>query len=349
MGGIASAVALLRSSRLFRDWPIRYVPTHCDGSSLRKFAIAIRAFATFVGLLALNRARLVHAHSASDASFWRKSVFVTTAFIARVPVVFHMHGAEFISFWREGSSLRKAVIKEILTRSSTVISLSDSWRKDLLTIAPAARVVVVPNPVEVRARDNRFRHPCRLLFLGRIGDRKGSFDLLQALAIVKSLHGEVRLYCGGDGELARFSGRAGELGLAANVVLLGWVRGMAKHRQLSRATLFVLPSHAEGLPMALLEAMACGVPVITTPVGGIPELVRDGVDGLLVPPGDPRALAEAIDRLLSDEKLRERLAASAWDRVASRYSVPSVVDRIEDVYRRLGASRVPRSESECRA
>jgi glycosyltransferase involved in cell wall biosynthesis len=339
MGGIASAVALLRGSRLFRDWPVEYLATHCDGSSMRKFMVAAQAFLKFLRMIAMGRVGLLHAHAASDASFWRKSIFLAVAYAARVPIVFHMHGAEFISYWRHGGALRRAVIRQVLNLSDTVVALSESWRTDLLTIAPHARVVVIPNPVEVHHRSTQFRRAGRVLFLGRIGDRKGSFDLLRAVALLRGRHAGLRLMCGGDGELDRFMRCARELGIESNVELLGWVRGPAKYRHLARATLFVLPSHAEGLPMALLEAMAAGTPVVVTPVGGIPELVRDGVDGLLVPPGDPEAIAAAIGRLLEDPALRERLAASARERVVSRHSLPAVVSRIETVYQELGAQR----------
>jgi glycosyltransferase involved in cell wall biosynthesis len=345
MGGIAAAVALLRDSRLFRDWPVRYLATHCDGSKAKKLVVAVRAWAVFVSMLATSRVLLVHAHVASDASFWRKSLFLLVAFTARVPVIFHMHGAEFIAYWRRGGPLRRAAIRQVLTRSETVVALSESWRTDLLAIAPRAHIVVIPNPVEIQAVASHFRRPGRLLFLGRIGERKGSYDLLEALALLKPRHPNIELMCGGDGELDRFSAQARALDVAGQVRLLGWVRGAAKRRHFARASIFVLPSHFEGLPMALLEAMSSGIAVISTPVGGIPELVRDEVDGLLVPPGKPRALAEAIERLLLDSRLRDSLGASARERVETRYSLSVVVERIETVYLSLGMQRPIKSTS----
>ena len=123
--------------------------------------------------------------------------------------------------------------------------------------------------------------------------------------------------------------------------MLGWVSGAAKERELQQATLYVLPSYIEGLPMGVLEAMAIGAPVIATKVGGIPDAIEDGANGFLVEPGDVNALADRIIQLLADAQLRNRFATAARARIVSSFSPERVLARLEDVYRKLGAQPRP--------
>jgi glycosyltransferase involved in cell wall biosynthesis len=123
--------------------------------------------------------------------------------------------------------------------------------------------------------------------------------------------------------------------------MLGWVSGPAKDRELQQATVYVLPSYIEGLPMGVLEAMAAGTPTIATKVGGIPDAIDDGAMGFLVEPGDVNALADRISKLLADPALRERFASEARARIVSTFSPERVLARLEDVYRRLGAQPRP--------
>ena len=135
-----------------------------------------------------------------------------------------------------------------------------------------------------------------------------------------------------DGDLDAVREAIAAEGLEGAVTLLGWVRGEAKERELHEAEVFVLASYDEGLPMALLETMARGKAIVTTPVGGIPQALRDGLDGLLVPPGQPQQLADALLRFAGDAGLRDRLGASSRERVRSLYATDTVLAQLDRVY-----------------
>lgn len=346
MGGVSAVARLLSESRLFADHGVVYIATHRDGNRALKLRTGMRAWLRCVFLLAGGRVRLLHVHLSSYASFWRKSCFIVPAVLAGTPVVLQVHGGDFVNFHERLSSLGKAFVRWIFRRSTVLIALSDEWKRRLQVIAGHSRIEVVSNPVLIPPpRKPQFRKHCTLLFLGNIGRLKGCYVLLAALAAVKSTFPDVRLLCGGDGDHASFLRDAAKRGLQDNVQLLGWVTGPAKRRLLARSTLFVLPSYAEGLPMALLEAMAAGMPIVSTPVGGIPDAVRDGIDGVLVPPGDAPALAHAIERLLSDDRLRESLGTSARARAIENYGVDQVVDRLESIYGHAIESATPRHQS----
>lgn len=342
-GGIASVIDVYRRGGLFERWPIVYLGTVVSGSRLAKLRVAATALWQYLRVLCAGRLALLHAHTASRASFWRKSIFVLLALAARKPVILHLHGGEFADFYNdECGRIRQGFIRFVLNRVCRVVVLSSQWKCLIEAIAPAAKVARIFNPVPVPAT---VRNPAQrpgnvLLFLGRFGRGKGIFDLLQALAVVRTRFPAVRLCCGGDGDVEGVRTRARELGVDDCVEMLGWVSGAAKERVLSEATLYVLPTYAEGLPMGVLEAMAAGVPVITTVVGGIPDAVADGVEGFLIAPGDTDALVERIMRLLDSLELRNALAAAARTKVREQFSSEIVLSQVEDLYRNLGA--IPR-------
>jgi glycosyltransferase involved in cell wall biosynthesis len=203
-------------------------------------------------------------------------------------------------------------------------------------------VTVVPNSVPLPpAPDRAAEEPGRVLFLGQLERRKGVYELLEAFAALLPAFPAARLVLGGQGEVAQLRRRAAELGIEGRVVLLGWIDGPEKQAELARAAVFCLPSHAEGLPMAMLEAMAAGKPVVVTPVGGILDAVQHGANGLLVAPGQVAQLAGALGRLLGDAGLRRRLGQAARATIAARFDAAVVSGRISDIYRELIAAPAP--------
>ena len=335
-GGIASVVKVLAANGLFERESVRYLISHREGSRADKAAAALLAFG-LTGLACLfERPAVVHVHSASRASFARKSLLLVLARAAGCRTVFHLHGAEFDRFAGVecGAAMRRW-IRYTLERSSAVIALSDSWAGFVRGFAPAARVVVLPNSVPLPLLGRDCAEPGRILFLGRADAGKGVFDLLSAVAALAPAFPHLRLVVGGVGELDTMRDRAAELGIAGRVTLAGWLDEAAKAGELARAQIFCLPSHAEGLPMAMLEAMAAAKAVVASSVGGIPEAIGDGDNGLLVAPRDVPALTAALASLLRDDALRERLGARARETVEQRFSTAAAAGQLSALYREL--------------
>lgn len=339
-GGIASVVAVLHEDGLFEREDVRYLPTHAEGPGARKLAIALGGFWNTALVCLRERPAVVHAHSASRASFFRKSLLLLLARRSGARTIFHLHGAAFREFaTRESGPLARWWIRHTLQSSSAVIALSPSWAEFLGSFAPGARIRVVPNSVKVDAFTSALPEQAgRILFLGRAGERKGLFDLLEAVARVHQDLPGVQLAIGGDGDLDEVMRRARALGIADRVELLGWVGPQERADQLARAAVFCLPSHAEGLPMAMLEAMAAGKAVVVTPVGGIPEAVTGGDNGLVVPPRDVAALSAALSSLLADAALRQRLGRRARATIVERFSTEVVIGKLAALYRELTAA-----------
>ena len=196
---------------------------------------------------------------------------------------------------------------------------------------PAERVHVVPNGVDPQlfapAPGRAASGEVRAVWLGLLAPVKRVDLLLDAVARVPGLS----LTIAGDGPLRdQARHRIDALGLADRVAMLGSVADPAP--VLQAADLFVLTSAAENCPLSLLQAMATGLPVVTTAVGGIPEVVRDGVDGLLCPADDEAALVTALTAMVADRDRRERMGASGRARIESRYAVDHCVDGLLQVY-----------------
>jgi glycosyltransferase involved in cell wall biosynthesis len=339
MGGISAVIGAYREAGLFRRWPIVYVATHCDGGALRKLVFAARAYVRFVAVLLREDVRLVHVHSASNASFWRKSAFVALAYALRRPFIIHLHGGGFVRFYERCGTLQRRAVRFSLERAACVVIVADYWRAELRAIAPRAKLSRIYNPLsagELLAARSRAHERQGVLYLGRMSPEKGVDDLLQAFAAVHSEHPSSWLDICGDGDPERVARCAHALGIADAVRLHGWVTGDRKREVLHGAGIYVLPSYTEGMPMAVLEAMAAGLPVVATPVGGVPEVVRPGLDGYIVPAGDTAGLADVLARLLADGDERKRMGEQGRERVAAEFMPTEVLSQVEALYRDLG-------------
>lgn len=342
-GGISSTLRTLLRSGLPRQWPIRMLVTWRSGSITRRGLTAAAALLTLTGWLACGRVQALHAHVAAYGSFWRKALLSAPAFAAGVPVMLHVHDGRFLTWFESQSALSRGLIRAVLRQADRVLALDEIWREQIERIAPGARVEVLCNPVEspplnqghLRARPITPENPAQILFMSRLWPEKGIDDLLQAAVIVQRQNTDVHWTLAGDGDLQALRNRIRILGLSDRVSVPGWLDEDARAAALSNSHLLVLPSHAEGQPVAVLEAMAAGVPVVATSVGGLPSLLSDDA-GLLVPPRDPVRLAGALMELLGDPRRRLRIAQQARERIAQRHEAHRVAARLGHLYTAMG-------------
>lgn len=348
-GGMRSVVEGYAEDGFLAAQDVRLVSSYVEAGFVRRQFVALRALVRVAALLATRSVELVHIHAAMKGSFWRKAVFAGLARSRGVPVLLHLHGSEMKDFYgRQPAWLKRTIVRQ-LTRATRVVVLSESWRAFVAEIAPDAKPVVVPNYVRVPERPARGTgRPVTLLFLGLLGRRKGIFDLLEAFARAQAVHPDMRLVVGGNGEIEAATRHARDLGLADRVRFEGWVGPADKAALLDAADIYVLPSHNEGLPMSVLEAMAHGLPVVTTDVGGLPELVTDGVHGRMVRPGDIAALTAAILDLARDPEARRRMGDAGRARVQGGYSRDAVLPRLAELYAHAAPARGRRDHAPAR-
>ena len=330
-GGMRSVVEAYRKAGLLERRQVRVLYTHDEGTLAHRIAVALLALLQFLLLLLRGQVTLVHAHISMKGSFWRKGVFIELAGLFGVPVIGHLHGSDFEGFVINLPAWLRRIVKMRLEGMAVILVLGESWRRFVLSVAPAARVVVLPNSVPIPAMQaaHAERDVIELLFLGIVGHRKGVYDLLQAFSIVQSHRPNLRLTIAGNGEIEKARLSAAALGILDFVTFSGWIDGEAKNKLLEHSDIYVLPSYNEGLPVSILEAMSWGLPVISTDVGAIAELVRHDVDGLIVAAGAPDQLAKALLQLANSRELRLRMGKSGRQRVAATFSEDVVLPRLE--------------------
>jgi glycosyltransferase involved in cell wall biosynthesis len=335
-GGISAMVKVYAGHGLFDRWRAGYVETHCDGNKLRKALKAARAWLVVMTQLVTGRVALLHVHIASDASFWRKSLFIVPAQALRIPYILHMHGGRFLEFYRDSGPAVQRFIRRIYREARIVIALSDEWRETLLEVSPRSRIVVVPNPVAIPTWQATLEAtPSTVLYLGLIKEAKGAHDLLRAWPQVLKAVPDACLVLAGSGDVDAIRALAASLGVEHSVETPGWIVGEAKLKLMKRAWIFALPSHGEAMPMSILESMAAGVPVVATRVGGVPAAVDDLRTGLLVDVGDRQSLSAALIELLTHATRRKAMGNAARARAEATFSADVIVPRVEALWREI--------------
>lgn len=326
-------------SPLLDRYDMARISTHREGPVALRVAVAARAGALLLARLIARRPDLLWIHMSARGSVQRKALLMAVARPFRVPVIVHSHGSQFGDYYRDTTKPRRAVVRWVLRNADLVIALGPSWDARIQEMTPCT-VAQVLNPVAVPATiDHDAKDPGLIVCTGRLGDRKGSATLVRAFALVADRFPSARLVLAGDGDADPVRALASELGVADRVDLPGWVSAADVTKLLSRASVFALPSRNEGLPIAMLEAMAHGVPCIVTPVGGIPDVVTDGEQALLVAPDDPTALSAALTTILADDTQARTLGDAGRAMVRDRCSTPVIAERLAECFDTVLGSR----------
>ena len=283
-----------------------------------------------------RRLDVLHCHGAYPAGY------VGTAFkrLTGTPLLIRPHGADILpGEWIDRDPRLAARMRHALLAADAVVAQGTFLAERLQSLGvPSAKLRVIPNGVRLSEESVRaLPAGGSLLAVGSLTPKKGFDVLLQAFRLVRQRRPEARLIIAGDGpEGSRLRGLASALGVADAVCFPGLVTGEPKAALFEEARIFVSSSRREPFANANLEAMAAGLPIVATRVGGNAEMVEDTVSGLLVEPEDPDALAEAVLRLMDDPRQTDLMARAARVR-AKEYDWDRMVDRYEALYREVAS------------
>ena len=321
---------------------IAYYPTVAQGSKLNKLLFSARSYLGFYK--AIEAADIVHLNFSLGASLPRKVAFARKAKACGKKVVLHSHSSELENAINDARPVVRRQVIPFLLMADAVIVLTDYWKETISSLGiEKTRIHVVPNGVEIPMANNDTvqrglndeRVP-NVLYLGRLEQDKGVEDLLDAVSLIQlsDIHIKLVLAGSGDSKYVEFlKSKARDLFL--DVTFPGWIDGKEKTQTLLNADVFVLPSHREVLPISLLEAMASGVASIATRVGAVPEVMEDGINGLLCDAGDCESLAIALQRMCTDLALRRKCANAAFSTVETRYSIESMMASLHKTYEKV--------------
>lgn len=327
-GGIASVVRLHSQTDSWQTMRCRLLSTYDDRSTWQKMIAAAKAYVSFP--FVIRNAVILHVHLAAQKSVFRKLPFILLAKLLDKPVIVHLHAFSPESIFDD---TMLSAGRYILRLADRVVALSESWADAILARDRSLNVSVIPNPVSATSlRSSRSPEYPIVLFAGKLEIRKGYQDLLRAAVPILTNFPNTQFWFAGHGELENAAELAQRLGIQDSVRLLGWLDEEGMSKAYNAATVFCLPSYNEGVPMVVLEAMGRGMPVVCTRVGGLPDFVRDGENGLYAEPGDPASIAAAITRLLSDPIYASKIGQNAAQTVHSRCGLASVSKQLEDLY-----------------
>jgi glycosyltransferase involved in cell wall biosynthesis len=333
-GGIASIEQIYLDAWDYDRYTIKHIPTFINGSKLEKLWVLLRAVITYIYEMVIWRPDILHIHFSVRASFYRKSLFVNLARISPVYIVFHCNAPDFDAFYESRSSIIQQYMTWTLSSADRLLVVAKQWHDYFTGLPVRIPIATIYNPVHLPEKAARAseKDPNIVLSLGRLGKRKGIYDTLKAIPSILETCSNVEFWFGGDGEIDRVKNLISTEPWCNRVRLLGWVRGENKTGALLRASVFLLPSYHEGLPVAILEAMAYGLPVVSTVVGGIPEVVSDGKTGFLIQPGDVDSMARRVSQLLVQTELRQRMSDAARKVISERFEVHSILQQLYGIY-----------------
>lgn len=312
--------------------PFNHVATTVTNGQVKKLLVLCKAVLQFLYWMLFHpEIKILHVQGASNASFWRKRIFIYIAKWFDKKVVYHMHGGGFGDFSRK----HPQAVRRLLEKCDVVIALSDYWKSFFESELHFKNVVVVKNVIAEPVINPNKTTCFSLLFLGLLGQNKGIYDLLDCLNEHKSVFsGKLKLFVGGNGEISKVTQIISKYGLSDIVSFEGWVSGDKKIELLNKVDAYILPSYHEGLPISILEAMSYSLPIISTNVGGIPEILKNGENGFIITPGDKDAMYRAILELMNNEKLRMDMGKVSYSKVQEH--MPGFVEhQLNDLYRSL--------------
>jgi glycosyltransferase involved in cell wall biosynthesis len=339
-GGVQLMINIQLHSSLRHEFELHTVDTSkrqlrwaVESPTWRTPLYFLRDFSRLARALARVRPHVVLVHAAPSLSFLRDWVLMTTSRLTGAKVICHYHGTVHTRFpscetprgRRLGRFLMRAAHQVVVLGPTYRTQMGDAWHRTLawspnMCDVELYRSVPAETPAAWLAPGER-----GVLFVGRLSAPKGIYDLFEAIPRVIERHADARFVLAGVAENEAMEpvirAEAAERGIAHRITFLGSVEGRDKAAVYATCQMLVVPSWTEAFPLVIPEAMAAGLPVISTAVGAIPDFVADGEDGFLVPPRDPAALADRISRLLEDEHLRQRIGERVRERAPREFAI----------------------------
>lgn len=338
-GGITSVISQIMAY----DWEkegveIKFIPTYIEATTIRKIVFFADAYRKIRSELINDRPDVVHIHMSYKGSFTRKFIIHKLCKQYGIPDIVHLHGSEFKKWYDESGDRKRKRIRTLLKECSVFIVLGEKWNKTIKEIEPKTNVLVVSNAIHIPSETAKWNEPFTVLYMGVLIKRKGIADLLRA---IKSLQDEKRL--GNMKVIIAGSGPEEEILKTLNIELqiedcvefVGWVDGTQKEKLYQSCQMLVLPSYNEGLPIAILEAMSYGMPVIATDVGDVSAAVQDNKNGVLIEPGNIKMLCDSIHYICENKKRYREFSANSRRIAEQKFSEDSYFMILKGVYSQL--------------
>ncbi len=307
----------------------------------------------FVMLVIQNKGCIIHIAVSSYYGFYKSSLFILIGAILKKKIIFHLHGGAFEKFYVDNNRLIRRYIRFIFNKSDLILTLAEYWYKivtEIIQVAPA-KVQILHNCYGVEFNQLPISNAeleiergkeslVKILYVGALSQKKGVLDLIEICAEIKKQFTQFILYIAGGekepGILTKIRQAILYHDLTDQIQLVGEVANQKKLDYFLKSQLFVLPSYVENLPIALLEAMRAGMSIISTPVGAIPEIIKENENGFLIPAGDLHQFASKIIQLCNDKSIRDSMSQKNLRQALNYFDPETYIARLINIYKDLG-------------
>lgn len=319
---------------------LQYYPTYKLSNIIVRIWLFFKSYVRLAFRMMFDKnIKILHLHTAADGSFWRKAQLVKLGHVFHKKVILHVHASRFKDFYSESSVKKREWIKDVLDQVDVLIVLSESWKKWFTEIGIKENKIIIlhnitPYPTiiqDAKVQDGKIH----FLFLGEIGKRKGVFDIVRGIAAHRDdLQDKIEFRIGGNKNEEELIRMIEKNQLQDMVKFEGWVGGEKKLELFNWADIFILPSFNEGLPISILEAMSYGMPIISTPVGGIPEVLRNNLNGTMVSPGNSEEIVSAMCKYVYNTDLIKS-EGNESKYIVKEYLPDFVLTHLKSIYENL--------------
>jgi len=327
-GGISTVIKEYENTKLWNDFNCKWIGTYIDKSNIHKFFYFLKGFFTFI--LNISRYDIIHIHISWSTTAFRKMFFFPLAKALNKKVIIHLHSAAEPVL----NSKFQFPYKFMFKHADLTIFLSNGIRTELNKHFQIKKSVVLYNPCLSHKTNSKKINgkEKQILFAGTITQKKGYLDLIQAFSLIAHKYPEWELIFAGNGEIENAKGLAKDLNIENQVIFKGWVNREEIQPLFEKASIFCLPSYTEGFPMAVLDAWSYGLPVITTPVGGLTDVLIPDKNALVFEPGDINRLAKLLEELINNESLRKRVSEESIKLSQEKFDISSISKQLSELY-----------------
>lgn len=333
-GGMATVIEEIQNDeKLHEEFDIEVFESYIDGNRLVRLLYSAFAFVKFC--LTKRDYDLYHIHAASRGSTFRKGRYVDVIKKWNKKVIFHIHGAQYLMFFDEITSEKQKRVIEILKKADMVIALSQDWKDQFDKRFGLTNCCVLENGIDMErlapAIQDPATHQNAFVTLGRLGQRKGTYDLVEAVDIARKTVPNIKCYLAGDGDVEKVRELVKAKKIQNHIEVIGWANFDKKIELLSSVSTVVLPSYNEGLPMSILEGMACGKAIISTTVGAIPEVINEE-NGILLQPGDVETLSKALVECTQNLSRIKKMSMANIKKIQKQFSIEVMHNQLSKYY-----------------
>lgn len=328
-GGVTSVIRLIKKMPVWDKYSIYWLGTQSQGNKLERLWLAV--WGALRAPFLIWRYDIVHFHNVPGTGLYTQLPQLLVA---------KLFGKKVIVEWHVGNQLGNHTDNSLFQfwnkKSDLVLLLAKKWESFMCEKYPyvCGRTAVLYNACEVRPEVPRTQKKNSIILAAFLNDNKAPDLLLKAWAQLRFKYPEWTVTIMGNGEVERFRRMAHEMGLD-EVRFPGYLTGDAREKAWREASIYCMASYQEGFPMVVLEAWNYGAAVVTTPVGGLPDVIEEGKNCLTFPFGDSDALTERLDVLMGSEMLREKMAKYGRACVGEKFSLEAINAKLDEIYQSL--------------